>query len=224
MKTPTTPLALTLSMSATLLGCATTGGDADDGTDTSDSALTGALGGGDDVIASYPGRIELADAPARQLYNLMDADGAPATTLAGFRILRRQRIACITDGLATFCEVRGSTDTEVEQGFAAGFHGNSTTSAASYLLKLLRAKAGSTANVVSAPWFQCVKQGGVWCGIEEPRTLALTFDKLPALGADFVYEGWIILNGATTTGRFATTPALTQVVPASLAAATAYVL
>ena len=37
----------------------------------------------------------------------------------------------------------------------------------------------------------------------ETRSLTLTFDGLPVLGADFVYEGWIIVDDApVTTGRF----------------------
>lgn len=213
-----------------VVACATPADDPDEVGEPSDDALMGQLESGGkedsalDPIVSGSTRIVLSDAPARQLYVLMDADGATATTVAGYRILRGQRTACISDGLATFCELRGSTDTELEDGFAAGLHGNSTTSAASYLLRLLRTKTGSTASSVDVPWFRCVKQGGVWCGVEEPLDLALTFSQLPPLGERFVYEGWIILDGATTTGRFASTGGLTQVIPASLATATAYVL
>ncbi len=222
----------TLMLSAsltTLVGCAASDDNEVPATEASDSELADRLAGGKadhdpSAIAVSANRIVLTDAAARQLYVLMDADGAPATTLAGYRILRGQKTACITDGIGTFCELRGSTDTEVESGFDAGLHGNSTTSASSYLLKLLRVKTGSTASSVSVPWFRCVQQGGVWCGIEESRALELTFSKLPPLGDQFVYEGWIILNGATTTGRFTTTAAITQRIPASLGGATAYVL
>jgi hypothetical protein len=214
---------------AGIAGCATTPDVEEESVDPTDGELTSQLAAGKadgaaSVIATLPGRIFLGDAPARQLYVLMDADHAAATTIAGYRILRGQRTACITDGLATACELRGVTDSETEEGFAAGLHGNATTSASSYLMKLLRLKTGSTAASVSVPWFQCVKQGGVWCGVEEPRELALAFDKLPSTGDNYVYEGWIILDGATTTGRFQTAPALAQVIPQSLAAATAYVL
>ncbi|MBA3457936.1 MAG: hypothetical protein H0T42_32940 [Deltaproteobacteria bacterium] len=221
-----------LAVSTSLLtGCAGTDDAPDVGADedTSDDQLitqlaAGKADGTDEIISASNNRIQLAGAPARQLYVLMDADGAQVTTIAGYRILHGRRTACITDGIGTYCDLRGQTDSEAEDGFAAGLHGNTTTSASSYLLRLLRTKTGSTASTVSVPWFRCVRQGGVWCGIEEPRALELTFDKLPSVGPDFVYEGWIILDGATTTSRFATTTALTQYVPASLAAATAYVL
>ena len=37
----------------------------------------------------------------------------------------------------------------------------------------------------------------------ETRSLSFTFDGLPALGAEYVYEGWIIVDDAPiTTGRF----------------------
>ncbi len=212
-----------------LTGCTTSEDDLALDDDASDGQLTtqlaaGKADGSDEIIVVSGNRIQLAGAPARQLYVLMDADGAQVTTVAGYRVLRGRRTACITDGIGTYCELAGQTDSEAEVGFAAGLHGNTTTSASSYLLRLLRTKTGSTANTVSVPWFRCVRQGGVWCGIEEARDLELTFDKLPPVGPDFVYEGWIILDGATTTSRFATTTALTQYVPASLAAATAYVL
>jgi len=221
-----------LAISTSLLtGCAGTDDALDVGgaDDTSDEELTtqlavGKADGSDEIILPSSNRIQLSGAPARQLYVLMDAAGAQVTTIAGYRVLRGRRTACITDGLGTYCELSGQTDSEAEDGFAAGLRGKTTTSASSYLLQLLRTKTGSTASTVSVPWFRCVRQGGVWCGIEEPRALELTFSKLPAVGPDFVYEGWIILDGATTTSRFATTTALTQYVPASLAAATAYVL
>jgi hypothetical protein len=39
------------------------------------------------------------------------------------------------------------------------------------------------------------------------RPLALSFVDLPDLGADYVYEGWLIVDGApVTTGRFSVTP------------------
>lgn len=201
----------------------------DHGDESSDQQLTDQLAGGkadgaSDVISVRPGLLALNGAPARQLYDLMDSDGAAATTIAGFRILRGPRTACVTEGLDTYCELVGSTDSGAEVGFAAGIHGTGTSAASRYLLRLLRAKTSSTASAVAVPWFQCVQQGGVWCGVEEARELTLTFAQLPPLGDRFVYEGWIIKNGATTTGRFATTPALTQTIPASVLDASAYVL
>nr|MDQ3300902.1 hypothetical protein [Myxococcota bacterium] len=218
-----------IAISTLITGCAAGDEDIDVETDASDDELTAQLSGGkadssDAIIRSLNNRLQLGGAPARQLYGLMDADGAQATTVAGYRVLRGRRTACITDGLDTYCELVGVTDSEAEDGFAAGLHGNTTTSSSSYLLRLLRTKTGSTTNDISVPWFRCVRQGGVWCGVEEARELDLAFDKLPPLGTDFVYEGWAILAEATTTGRFAATPQLTQYVPASLALATAYVL
>ncbi|PKM04040.1 MAG: hypothetical protein CVV17_03980, partial [Gammaproteobacteria bacterium HGW-Gammaproteobacteria-7] len=63
------------------------------------------------------------------------------------------------------------------------------------------------------------------------RTLSLTFDGLPELGAGYVYEGWIIVDGAAvSTGRFtvddagALTPASFSVPAAQADAAAMFVL
>ncbi|MEM9071744.1 MAG: hypothetical protein AAGE52_24760 [Myxococcota bacterium] len=65
----------------------------------------------------------------------------------------------------------------------------------------------------------------------DTRTLSYDFTGLPALGADFVYEGWIIVDDApVTTGRFTIgddgnpTPATFEVPAAMVEMATAFVL
>ncbi|MBA3820397.1 MAG: anti-sigma factor, partial [Deltaproteobacteria bacterium] len=204
-------------------------GDDDTTPDSTDLELEAGLAqgkadGATGAVAAGPGRVQLYGAVARQLYNLMDDASATASVFAGYRLLRGPRTACISDGLATYCELAGATDDDPAAGFAAGFHGNRTTSAASYLLRLLRAETESTADDVSAPWFRCVRSARVWCGVEEAREIELDFTALPALAAGSVYEGWLIQDGATTTDRFTGGSHIRQFAPASLAGATAYVL
>ncbi|MBA3501259.1 MAG: hypothetical protein M4D80_24085 [Myxococcota bacterium] len=200
-----------------------------DDTEVTDAELAAELASGkadgvSSAVITTPTRVRLFGAAARQLYVLMEGADATATTGGGFRLLRGPRTACVSNGLATYCELAGTTDDDPVAGFDAGFHGNRTTSAAAYVLELLRIKAATGADDVSVPWFRCVRTNRVWCGVETARELVLDFTALPALGASFVYEGWAIKNGATTTDRFVATTHLRQLVPSSLADATAYVL
>jgi len=77
--------------------------------------------------------------------------------------------------------------------------------------------------------------GAMACGEEEAtvetRSLALQFEGLEDLGADYVYEGWIMVDGAPkTAGRFTVSadgtlnPASFELDAADLDVATAYIL
>ncbi|MBA2543343.1 MAG: hypothetical protein H0V17_27125, partial [Deltaproteobacteria bacterium] len=218
-----------VSSLAAIAGCATDPDLDDTATEPTESDLESGLAegkadGASGAVLFTANRLHVFGAPARQLYNLMDTAGANATTGSGFRVLRGTRTACISDGLGTYCEAVGLTEPDPSAGYAAAIHGNATTSAASYLLRLLRMQANTLADDVSVPWFRCVREQRVWCGVEEAREITLDFTSLPALSPTFVYEGWLIENGATTTDRFTGGAHVRQLAPASLSDATAYVL
>ncbi len=61
-----------------------------------------------------------------------------------------------------------------------------------------------------------------------PTSVSLSFSDLPDLGADFVYEGWVLVDGApVSTGRFQSNGAATQTLDQNItlsAAPTAFIL
>lgn len=171
-------------------------------------------------ITIYSNGIGLRNAAARSLYNLLDESGAHAKVGSGNRTLYARGMACITNGINTYCELRGAAKSG-NSSYEALIHGN--YSAAATLYNLLA--DGSGDHFVSMPWFACADDAsGLWCGIEASKAVTISFDNLEDSGDKFVYEGWAVSGGvATTTGRFRGGDVV-QRIPLSIANDTLYIL
>ena len=147
--------------------------------------------------------VSLRGAAARTLYNLMTDANASAQTFNGLRIVTGPGTGCITNGERTFCQVFARTG-DGAAGYEALVHGRTGRSAAGFLHNLLADSTGSGAAFVAVPWFACEASGGAtWCGVERSEALELRFENVEDLGSAFVYEGWVVADGAaTTTDRF----------------------
>lgn len=153
-----------------------------------------------------------ADA-AVDLFGVMsDAGGFHTATINGLQYVYGWYSICVSNGAAAACNVY-SRDAQLGggEGLLAKVHGPRFHSAASELFgAVARANGTSPASVqvTSSERFICAKDASdVWCGVVEPtstdRNLELSFSGLPALGEDFVYEGWLITaDGPITSGRF----------------------
>lgn len=208
----------TLISALGLAACADAGDDSFDDHRTTEQELIDlfSANAANGPILASGSRIRLAGAPARQLYNLMIGGGASESFRDGFRFLRGNRTQCASNGVDTRCSLTSRIDADPGTGFAVTFDGASNTSAARYVHRLLRTSTGTNNATQAAPWFTCVRDGATWCGIEEPAAIDLEFSGLPALGENFVYEGWAVDDSPVTTDRFTATDAVTQYIPASL--------
>ncbi|MBV1860594.1 MAG: anti-sigma factor [Nannocystaceae bacterium] len=121
---------------------------------------------------------------------------------------------CVSNGEAAACNLYSRAATLDEGGFLATIHGERFDSASSEVFSALaRAQGDSPAALdeVRSGSFLCAKTSAeVWCGVSDSGaddvSLALSFAGLPALGDDFVYEGWLITEeGPVTSGRFVVT-------------------
>lgn len=216
-------LTTSLALSIIALGCAS-GPEVDEsGFDDLEGGLA-PLGKADGLVSEitiYSNGIALRGAAARTLYNLLDADGAQSQVRSGLRTLYAANMACITNGVANYCEMRGESQAG-NSSYEALIHGE--YSAAGTLYDLLA--QGSDDSFVSTPWFACEDVGsGLWCGIEASKAVTISFDSLEDSGNDFVYEGWAIFDGVpTTTGRFTAGSDIVQRIPLSITTNALYVL
>ena len=149
---------------------------------------------------------------AVELFDIFDRSG-------GLNELRRNGLdyrygvysICVSNGEAAACSLYSRAATLDEGGFVATIHGERFDSASSEVFgAMARAQGESPANVfeVRSDSFVCAKTSvDVWCGVTQPEatdaTLELSFADLPALGDDFLYEGWLVTeDGPVTSGRF----------------------
>ncbi len=181
------------------------------------------LGKADGVTRSitvYSNGIGLRGAPARTLYNLLDTNDAQGNVGNGNRVLYAPGMGCITNGLATYCQLLGASQNG-NFSYEAILHGG----AAGTLYDLL--DQGAQESFVSIPWLACESAASsqTWCGIEASEIVSISFDGLEDSGDDFVYEGWAISGGiATTTDRFRRGGEIQQRIPRSIADDSLYVL
>ena len=175
------------------------------------------------------------DDAANDLYAVLSDAGLSTFSRRGLDYVYGRSVACVTNGVASACEIASRIIDDGGESFAFTVHGPRFASAASELFGAMAVAAGvdpSSTSTVESRRFVCGKDSReVWCGlrnVQGPR-LKLSFDGLEPLGDDFVYEGWLITeNGPVTSGRFEAPEvgeALTFGVDATLAAAsTVFVL
>lgn len=152
---------------------------------------------------------------ALDLYETFDRSGAfTSLTRGGLDYRYGVYSICVSNGEAAACSLYSRTATLDVGGFLATIHGDRFDSASSEVFgAMARAQGDSPANVseVSSDSFLCAKTNvDVWCGVTEDGgddvKLELSFADLPALGDDFLYEGWFITDdGPVTSGRFVVT-------------------
>ena len=155
--------------------------------------------------------LQLRGDAAAELYDVFDRSG-------GFSELSRDGLdyrygvysICVSNGDAAACNLYSRRATLGEGDFLATIHGERFDSASSEVFgAIARSQGESPANldVAQSGPVLCVKTTvDVWCGIAEHNTdakLELSFVTLPALGDDYLYEGWMITaDGPVTSGRF----------------------
>lgn len=157
--------------------------------------------------------VQLRGDAATDLFAVMDrAGGFSKTSRGSLDYVYGTYSICVSNGDAAACNVYSR---DVEDSDAAPFlfklHGPRFDSAASEVFAALARASGvapSATDLASSDRFVCAKTStDVWCGLNAPTsngpTLELSFEGLPALGDDFVYEGWLITaDGPITSGRF----------------------
>lgn len=180
---------------------------------------------GDVVVTEYGQYdvIRLRDALAQAFFNVLDeAGGLDESVDGGLTYLYGNTLACVSNGTSAACNIYADKAYTDEAGFAVTFYGRRFSSAASEVFGAIARAQGtapSDVNYVEEGRFLCSKdQSYVGCGIldasdvqpepepePEPEMAALEvqFDGLESLGADYVYEGWLIVDGeALPAGRF----------------------
>ena len=197
------------------LACDSASDDFDGANPGSLGAPTGKADGAEVTLSNGGGAFDILQVrgdAALDLFRVMeDAGGFNTASGSGLQYVYGFYNICVSNGSAAACNIY-SRDAEMgAEGFLATVHGPRFDSAASELFgAIARANGQSPAsvNVTSSDRFVCGKNtSDVWCGISEPksndRNLALSFEGLPVLGDDFVYEGWLITaDGPITSGRF----------------------
>ena len=195
--------------------------DADEAFEGADpSALTGPVGKADGpeysvVDAGVYDLVRLQGGAASDLFDAMDrAGGLSRFSSGGLDYVYGYYSICVSNGSAAACNIYSRQVEKEIDGFSFTVHGPRFDSAASELFgTLARAQGVSPSAVVQAESsrFVCAKDtSDVWCGLRAPvsddATLELSFAGLPALGDEFVYEGWLITaDGPVTSGRFVVT-------------------
>ncbi len=157
--------------------------------------------------------LQLQGDAAKDMFAVMDAAGGFTSASNGsLDYLYGYYFACVSNGEAAACNVY-SRDARLGDGqdLLATLHGARFDSAASELFGAV-ARAGGVhpagVDSIASRRLACAKSSqDVWCGVVPPTpaesVLELSFEGLPALGADFVYEGWLITaDGPVTSGRF----------------------
>ncbi|MBW2731609.1 MAG: anti-sigma factor [Deltaproteobacteria bacterium] len=191
-----------------------------------------------DITVSRAGngykRIRLDGAPAKDLWAVMENAGGFRAHEAGLSYLIGSYSLCATNGSQAACHVY-SRQVEEQGSYDVTLHGKRFASAASELFGALAYAAGqdpAAQQEVRSEHITCAKDAQrVWCGInaaaaQAKTTLRVSFAGLPALGDDFVYEGWLITDsGPVSAGRFSDPQRFNLEVDAATAqAATLYVL
>lgn len=151
--------------------------------------------------------IRLSGEAATALSAIMSDAGAHTPRRRGRRVLSTRRITCYPDlGHCTIAARNAERDDDL---YALRIHGPRFYSAASELFGLISSANGvdpRTTTEVRRGDFGCEKnEYEVWCTLarDSGRELTLQFVGLPALGADFVYEGWLVTaDGPVSSGRF----------------------
>ena len=151
---------------------------------------------------------------AQSLFQTMDeAGGLERASQNGLAYRYGSYSICVSNGAAAACNLY-TRDARVDgvAPYLATTHGDRFASASSELFGAISRSQGlapSAVDFVESGRFACGKTASeVWCGVTAPSTegvtLELSFAGLPALGDDFVYEGWLITaDGPVTSGRFA---------------------
>lgn len=197
------------------LACDSASDDFDGANPGSLGAPTGKADGAEVTLSNGSGAFDILQVrgdAALDLYRVMDdAGGFSTASQNGLQYVYGFYNICVTNGSAAACNIY-SRDAEMgAEGFLATVHGPRFDSAASELFgAIARANGQSPASVqvTSSARFVCGKNASdAWCGITEPtsndRSLALSFEGLPVLGDEYVYEGWLITaDGPITSGRF----------------------
>ena len=181
-----------------------------------------------DTLAAPAGKADGTQVNVRAAgrYDLLTVRGDAASALfdvydraGGLSTLRRNGLEyrygvytiCVSNGEAAACNLYSRAATLEEAGFLATIHGERFDSASSEVFgALARAQGDSPATLteVESDGVVCAKSSvDVWCGFtdaqSEAPTLELAFADLPALGDDYLYEGWLITaDGPVTSGRF----------------------
>ena len=186
-----------------------------EGVSPDDAAPIGGKADGADVRieAGFPySRVVLSGDAAKSLYGVMeDAGGFSSTRSGGLDYLYGYYTVCASNGSAAGCAIYSRDASTELEAYAATLHGPRFQSAASELFgAIARAQGTSPASVfeVETERFVCGKTSSdVWCGItpagNDTVRMTLSLDNLGDLGADYVYEGWLITaDGPVTSGRF----------------------
>lgn len=190
------------------------------------------------VFAGNPyDRIALSGSAAKDLWDAMEAaSGVTSVRQNGLDYLYGYYSICASNGEAAACNVYTRNATKGFEGYAATLHGRRFSSAASEMFGMLAAKNGvapASVNVVEHGRLLCEKTSNeVWCGVKDAGntvSLSVSLKNLGDLGADYVYEGWLITSdGPVTAGRFNLTSedeTVTIEIDAAIAAdSSAYVL
>ena len=198
------------------LACDSATDDFDGANPDSLGAPSGKADGAEVALSNGGGAFDILQVrgdAALDLYRVMEgAGGFNSTSQNGLDYLYGFYSICVSNGSAAACNVY-SRDAELGggNGLLGKVHGPRFDSAASELFGAIARSNGTapaSVDVTSSDRFICAKDASdVWCGVTAPTaseaSVSLSFEGLPVLGEDYVYEGWLITaQGPITSGRF----------------------